>query len=156
MSGDIVRRLNRLEREAQVRPDRLGTDAGTWTPFFVGSSTAGTFTYVTQTGIYRQLGDTVFFWIELSISAIPVAPTGNMRINLHTTSAAGMNYACALGAVSQLDYPAGMLELTAFVEGGQSYIVLAYTRDNQATVAYPATSFTNVDTLLRISGSYLV
>jgi hypothetical protein len=156
---DIYRRLAALEkwRDDMASVERSILSSGTFTPTFLGTGTAGTFTYSSQVGIYRRENDKVTIYVEVGISAIAVAPTTNMRIaGLPIAAAAGANYSLAIGTISNLDYPAGMLELTAFVEGGQSYIVLAYARDNAATLAYPAASFTNASALLRLAGSYLV
>lgn len=132
-------------------------DSGTWTPSFIGSTTAGSFTYTaTRYGVWHRVGQIVYVWCEVGISAITGAPAGNMRVNMPFVAGSGVNYSLAIGTISDLDYPAGMLELTTYVEGGQSYAVLAYSRDNAATLAYPASSFTNTNTIIRLSGAYLV
>lgn len=53
---------------------------GTWTPSVKGTTIAGTFTYTNQSGHYTRLGNLVFAFGTVSISAIAVAPTGNLRI----------------------------------------------------------------------------
>ena len=134
-------------------------EAGTFTPTFQGSGTAGTFTYVAQRGVYRRFGDTVHWMAQVAISAITVAPTGNMRIaGLPFTAGDGgvanSNWPATLGVVSNIDYPAGRLEVTAFVQSGQSVIQLFTTADNAITAAYPAASFTNAAANILAGGWY--
>lgn len=53
---------------------------GTFTPIFLGSTIAGTFTYTLQNGNWTRTGNIVHVQIHISISAITVAPTGNLQI----------------------------------------------------------------------------
>ena len=53
-------------------------EVGTFTPTVVGSTTAGTATYGSQTGRYTKIGNRVFFSIALDYSGH--TGTGNMRI----------------------------------------------------------------------------
>lgn len=134
-------------------------EAGTFTPTFQGSGTAGTFTYVAQRGVYRRFGDTVHWMAQVAISAITVAPTGNMTIaGLPFTAGnggvSGSSFAVTFGVISNVDYPAGRLEITGIVQSGQSVIQLFTTADNVATAAYPAASFTNANANILASGWY--
>jgi len=54
-------------------------ETGTFTPTVLGSSTAGTATYPTQSGRYTRLGDRVLFDIELSYNT--GTGTGNLQID---------------------------------------------------------------------------
>jgi hypothetical protein len=66
-------------------------DTGTFTPTLVGAGTAGTFTYDATNTImnWSRIGNRVFFQGRVRITAIAVAPTGNMSIRtLPFTSAA--------------------------------------------------------------------
>jgi hypothetical protein len=72
-------------------PSATGTLAnyaeGTWTPVVVGSSTAGTATYVTQVGYYTKIGKNVY--ITATIDYNSGTGTGNLLVNgLPFTSAA--------------------------------------------------------------------
>lgn len=100
---DLVRRLE--QTQVTERPGaQTGFDAfyasGAWTPTFVGSTIAGTFTYdATNTGgFYTRIGNQVVLEGRLRITAIAVAPTGNLQIGgLPITSATtGRNTAGAL------------------------------------------------------------
>jgi hypothetical protein len=75
-------------------------DTGVFTPTFVGSTIAGTFTYdaANTGGIWSRIGNQVFVEGRVRITAIAVAPTGNLQIGgLPITSATtGRNIAGAL------------------------------------------------------------
>lgn len=73
---NILDRLERLEK-----PD-IGGANGSWTPAFTGSGTAGTFTYDTNStgGSYTVENGRVTIDGRLRITAISVAPTGDLRI----------------------------------------------------------------------------
>jgi len=80
---DVLREIAALKRrvarlEAQ---DKFEFEPWTgWTPELYGTTTAGTITYSTQIGFYLLLDAVVFVYGLLSVSTIPVAPTGNLRI----------------------------------------------------------------------------
>jgi hypothetical protein len=132
---------------------------GTFSPTFQGSTIAGTFTYTAQRGVWRQVGDAVFVMAQAAISAITVAPTGNMRIAglpfAVATAVAGNGFGFSIDLLSNVDYPAGALELTAIASAGNSFVDLFYTRDNLATLSYPAASFTNAAANILVSGWYV-
>lgn len=56
----------------------LRRDAGTFTPTYFGSSTAGVTTYTNQVGLYERQGDVVFFQIYLNWTN--ATGTGNIRV----------------------------------------------------------------------------
>ena len=60
--------------------DRIPIVSGTWTPAFAGTTIAGSFTYAAQLGRYTRVGNQVIIHAYVQISAIGVAPTGNMQI----------------------------------------------------------------------------
>jgi hypothetical protein len=133
-------------------------ERGTFTPAIQGTGTAGTFTYIAQRGDYVRLGDVVWISLQCAISAITVAPTGNMRISglpftPMTTNATP--YTMAMW-VSQIDYPAGALELVTRIDDSAAVINLWYTRDNNTSVQFPAASFTNANANIIISGHYFL
>lgn len=57
----------------------------TYTPTYVGGTSAGTTTYTSQTGVYRQVGNMVFFSAKVVWTA--ANGTGNARISLPSTAA---------------------------------------------------------------------
>jgi len=54
-------------------------EEGTWTPVIIGTTTAGTGTYTTQTGSYTKIGNQVTLHLTLTWTAH--TGTGNMRIS---------------------------------------------------------------------------
>jgi hypothetical protein len=57
----------------------------TYTPTYVGGTSAGTTTYTSQTGVYRQIGNIVFFSAKVVWTA--ASGTGNARVSLPSTAA---------------------------------------------------------------------
>jgi hypothetical protein len=78
-------------------------EEGTWTPTYYGSSTAGTTTYVTQTGNYTKVGRQVTAICQLSISA--ATGTGEVRIGGLPFNAAIRGFAAA--SLSNVDFSGG-------------------------------------------------
>lgn len=84
MSDDaLIQRIRTLGERvgALERLELPGLASGSWTPAFAGTTTAGSFTYAIQTGQWSRYGPLVLAWFELKLSAIGVAPTGNVVIS---------------------------------------------------------------------------
>jgi len=129
--------------------------SGSWTPAFIGSAIAGTFTYTNQIGTYTQLGGLVFFTGRVTISAISGAPTGTMSITgLPVTSAATYNHGVAWGRISNFKYTAASLGLIGRIANANTVIVLEEAFSNAVFVTVPATNFTNAACDLIFSGFY--
>lgn len=131
--------------------------SGTWTPFFEGTTGAGTYTYVTQTGRWHRFGQLIFVEFDVAISAIAVAPTGNMLITgLPIVSGTGLQFGpVTLGFVSNLNMPAGRTIATALIPtGGLNRINLYTYAAGAGGAAYPAASFVNVNCELIGGGWY--
>ena len=71
-----------IERPGAVTGFDTFYATGTWTPTLVGSAVAGTFTYdgANTFGTYSRIGNRVFLTGRVRITAIAVAPTGNLAI----------------------------------------------------------------------------
>lgn len=158
---DLARRLE--QTQVIERPGASGQTtfyaSGTWTPFFEGTTIAGTFTYVTQQGRYARIGSRVFIEFDIAISAISVAPTGNMIITgLPVVSGASAAYGpIALSFISNIILPASKTQITAAVPpGGLNRINLYTFQTNTGGALYPAASFTNVNCELIGGGHYEV
>jgi hypothetical protein len=151
---------HRLRLEHLERIEKPFYATGTWTPSFIGSTGAGTFTYVAngQIGYYTRIGRMVFIQGHIAISAIPVAPTGTMRISgLPITSANIVNLTGIVDInASNFNYSAGALDLIGYIPPNTTYIQLAETFDNIAAVDAPAGNFTNVNAALTFAGQYQV
>lgn len=104
-------------------------EEGTFTPTIVGRTSAGTGTYVTQVGRYTKIGNRVFYFINVRISAH--TGTGNMRIS-------GLPFVCAISnntgviATDNLVYASG--SPVFYSTAGQSYFDL-YTQSGAGTNA---------------------
>jgi len=128
-----------------------------WTPGFVGTGTAGTFTYFSQFGRYVRMGDLCFFNGVVAISAITVAPTGNMRISgLPFTASNTGNAGASFSFIGNFNYTAAALQLTGAIVAATNYISLYESFDNAAAVAAPAANFTNAACNLQFHGFYQV
>lgn len=129
---------------------------GSFTPTYVGTTIAGTFTYTTQLGYYVKLGGLVFITGRVVISAISVAPTGNMTIGglPFTCNAAGYRYAFSFSQINQFNYTNTAFQLVGRVNASNTVIVLEESFDNAAGVAVPAANFTNAACDLGFSGFY--
>jgi hypothetical protein len=76
-------------------------EQGTFTPTVIGTSTAGTATYPTQTGQYTKIGRQVTVMIHLDYNS--GTGTGNLRVSgLPFASIANHFASCALGITSNL------------------------------------------------------
>jgi hypothetical protein len=132
--------------------------AGDFTPIFLGSGTAGVFTYTVQFGKYLRLGPWVWVRGRVTISAIGTPPTGVISIaNLPYTAASDSanNAALALGIISQINLSAGSLGLTCQVTAGTTTAPLIEYFDNAAAANLPAGAL-NTTASISFSGCYPV
>lgn len=128
--------------------------SGTWTGAYAGTTIAGTFTYSTNTGKYIRMGGLCWVWNRITITAIGVAPTGNMRITGLPFTAATVNDPLTLGLVNNFNYAAASMELTLQTVLSTTQIALHEPQDNAADVPTPAANFTNAACDLIFSGWY--
>lgn len=113
------------------RPGASGFDTfyatGTFTPTLVGSTIAGTFTYdATNTaGTYTRIGNRVLFSGRVRITAIAVAPTGDLRITglPFTSTTTGFNTAgYAAGDWQGLTLPAGYTQVGFLIPDALAFL----------------------------------
>lgn len=129
---------------------------GAWTPSFSGSTTAGVFTYTSQVGYYFEISNIIFLFGVVGISAIGTPPVGAMRIGgLPFVSNATYTGSLTFGRISNVNYTAAALQLTAIINVGGQVASLYETFDNIGVVAYPAANFTNVNAQFYITGFYM-
>lgn len=55
-------------------------EEGTWTPALAGSSTAGSFTYTTQDGVYTKIGNIVIASANVKVATVVTAAAGFARL----------------------------------------------------------------------------
>jgi hypothetical protein len=156
----IIYELLELREELRelLRAERAREETGTFTPIYLGSGTAGTFTYTSQIGHYRVIGDLVFFWGTVTISAFSVAPTGNMSISglPYTSDATAGNISSAyFGAISNIDFSANVVQLVGDIPNSGTAIRLIEVFDNAVNALLPAAQFdNNADASIRFAGFY--
>lgn len=131
----------------------------TWTPTFVGSTGAGTYTYTIQVGYWTRVGQLIFVRGRIGISAITGAPTGNMRIAglpLNAVNIANLYGGVSWSDISNFNYSAGALALTGYISPNTNFIALSESFDNLPSVNAPAANFTNANIILTFRGEYQV
>lgn len=156
---DVLKQLTQYQRTLdQVQVIERPGITGSWTPAFVGTSTAGTFTYTAQIGRWMRVSNQIFIHAIVGISAIAVAPVGSMYISGLPFTAAniGMDYSLSLGFVGDINYSATAKELTALVRLNATEIWLGESFDNAAWARFPAANFTNANATLELSGFYQI
>lgn len=137
---------------------RTGYKEGSWTPVFAGTTTAGTYTYTAQTGVYTRIGNQVIAHGRIAISAIGVAPVGNMRITGLPLAAAnaGVYGSVVFSTIHNFNYTNTAFELTGRIPVTATYIELVEAFDNAGAQFVPAANFTNAACELDITAIYQV
>lgn len=130
-------------------------DEGTFTPTFVGTGTAGTFTYEAQLGRYTRVGDRVSYSLILQISAISVSPTGDLTIMGMPFTPAGGVHASTIGWQSGLTNTATYTQFGFYGESGDSHLYVTEFKSGAAGAFAPATALGSSVKLI-ISGTYEV
>lgn len=156
---DHEKRLVALEKKLQDLQTRArGTRWGVWTPAYFGDGgTPGTFTYTAQVGRYTTLGSLCIIQGIVAISAITVAPTGNMRIaNLPATVNSVINGGVFFTYIGGFNYSAAAVELTGATVASGNTISLYEVFDNAGAVPVPSANFTNAACNLQFTGFYLI
>jgi hypothetical protein len=154
----IIYELLELREELRelLRAERAREETGTFTPIYLGSTIAGTFTYTSQFGFYRVIDDLVFFWGTVAISAFSVAPTGTMSISglPYTADATAGNTSSAyFGGISNIDLSANAIQLIGDITGTAIRLIEVF--DNAANAILPAAQFdNNADASIRFAGFY--
>jgi len=161
---DLVRRLE--QTQVVERPGTSGYDtfyaSGTWAPTLVGSGTAGTFTYdATNTGAtYTRIGNRVFIEGRLRITAIAVAPTGNLSLAglpiTSTSTAYATTGTAVFGGWQGITLTAGHTELAASILSATTTITLFESGSNVAVNIVQGTGLVLVGGVadFRFTGSY--
>lgn len=98
-----------------------GYEEGTYTPTYVGDTTAGTTTYSAQVGEWIRIGNVVHVWGLVSWSA--ATGTGNGQISLPFTARSTVNarYPVAL-RTNNLAYTGNYV--VGFVTSGFNYLIM--------------------------------
>lgn len=120
-------------------------EEGTWTPVVVGTTAAGTCTYVTQVGSYTKVGRLVYFQMEVNYTTH--TGTGNMQIT-------GLPYVVATSGTA-IANPSGLTFSNDLViiasAGGSALVPFTY-----ATGAARAFLPMDAAAIITVSGCYSV
>ena len=126
-------------------------EEGTFTPTIVGTTSAGTGTYSSQTGRYTKIGNRVYINIYLSWSAH--TGTGNMRVNglPFTSINVSGTYSSFSCYISALTLTAGYW-LQPYIASNRVFISLEQVQASAASISVPI----DVSAEIIISGFYEV
>lgn len=110
---------------------------GTFTPTLIGSTVAGTQTYVTQVGNYVLVGDLCVAWGSVSISAKDGAMAGNVLVGGLPFTAANLaaNFAGAVSLADLVTLSAGQTMFGIEVQANAATAILRQMGSNIATAA---------------------
>lgn len=133
--------------------------AGTFTPSYQGTGTAGTWAYAVQAGFYRRIGDICDFRLSINVSSRSVAPTGAARITglpFTSLSTANSHSPVATDTIDGFTLSATCVQLVGRVPPGANYIELIEVLGTAPTVGsfLGATGF-GTASFIRIRGSYI-
>jgi hypothetical protein len=120
-------------------------EEGTWTPIAIGTTTAGTCTYVFNTGSYTKVGRLVYFQMELFYT--DHTGTGNLQIN-------GLPFTVATSGTA-IANPSGLVFSNNLVivalSGGTALVPFTYASDaSRAFLPMDASA------VITVSGTYSV
>ena len=127
-------------------------EEGTFTPTFLGSTTAGTPTYAVQTGIYTRIGRIINFNVRLQISALG-GMAGGLRIGgLPFTCGA---LACPAVIGEQINLAASIYDMYAFVQPSTTQVYL-YKAASTGTAAFSSSADITATTRIWVGGTYYI
>lgn len=140
--GRDVDQVKTIERPGGVTGFDTFYASGSWTPTLKGTTIAGTFTYTNQNGTYTRIGNLVVALGRVSISAITVAPTGNLRIAglpiTPDTLSAGKAGTTHINDWNGVTFTAGYTYMGGWVVNATTEIALTESGSNVADIFLPA------------------
>jgi hypothetical protein len=131
-------------------------EEGTFTPVFIGSTTAGSQTYTTQAGFYEKIGRLVNFRFRLTINTKGTI-AGNIIVGglPFTTSSTASSYGNAfLGNAANLAITAGT-NVTAMLDLGADTMNLKVWSATTGTANITDANLTNTSQIF-VTGNYFV
>lgn len=129
----------------------------TWTPNFIGSTSAGTIVYDAQVGFFRRLGSLVFVQGDIDVSALTVAPTGSLQIGelpFNVKNVSRIYGSLTIAYLNDFDFPAGALWMTGIVNPNTTRIAMYTTPDNAANATFSASGLKATSRMI-FSGWYI-
>lgn len=136
-----------------VSGSNLSIQSGTFTPTLIGSSTAGTATFLVTSGNYMRIGQTVFVSIYIKTSD---GHTGSGRMRITGLPFTILNDAPAnVALVNAYSGSATCVSLTGFLPASQTYIDLYENRANAGAITMGDTTVAGfVAGQFLLSGTY--
>lgn len=156
--SDTARQLHRMSQRIGLGEviERPLSGIGTWTPAFVGTTIAGTFTYSFQVGHWTRLSNIVYIIARVGISAITVNPTGNMTVTglpFTSNNVTGLQPVIPILA-SNFNHAAGAIDMLGLIQPSTTVIELYEGFANAGIVQTPAANFNNANCNLFMTGFY--
>lgn len=127
-----------VERPGNISGFTSLYETGSFSPTWVGSTIAGTFTYTAASTLveWSRIGDRVFFNGRIVISAIGVAPTGNLQIAGFPYAGVALSTMAIAGGANiffwNLNVAAGYTHVAGQIANGASVLLLIRNGDNIA------------------------
>lgn len=127
-------------------------EEGSFSPFFSGDTSAGSYGYSTQNGRYTKIGNTVHFQLYVIASAVNANAAGNTLVaGLPFTSTGGSDYpAVSIGYYASWN---GVTPSQAIVDVSNTRIYL-YKNNGTSSVTGSSPTDITVNTAIIISGHY--
>lgn len=148
---ELWRAINELQEEISrlKTADAILRDSGSFVPEWVGTGTAGTFTYTAGASVveWTVIGNRLFYNGRLAISAISVAATGNLTIT-------GWPYAAVADATMNLAGGGTLTSWALNITAGYTQVGLQFT--NGSSVANLVVSGDNVAPISVQGGELIV
>lgn len=132
-------------------------ESGTFTPFFTGSTTAGTIAYSLQSGKYTRVGNLIHGNLSITVSALTTSPTGNLLIGglPFASNATDGNQSVAIGSASLITLPASRVQLMGHIPVATTTIRLTGVASGLAATLLDASTSLGASTIF-VQFSYRV
>lgn len=130
--------------------------AGTWTPALQGQTTPGTYTYTTQYGVWRRVGDLVFVLGRFQINAVTSPGTGNALITglpFPALATGGPGFGLRVAFIGAINWSGNHVPLPRVLQNS-TQIRLEEPVDNGSPTILPVTAFA-ATSIIDVSGAYI-
>ena len=134
----------------------VGYQQGTWTPEVAGSTTAGTYTYGSNTGLWTRIGNLVYIQATLSNINTGTAGTGTMLCIGFPYTPSADNVSTGSVRLDQVDLPADTAYVTAGATNNPQCSFQAVKDDlNDVSIPLSATAFASASADIFVTMSYI-
>lgn len=133
-----------------------GYQQGTWTPEVAGATTAGTYTYGSNTGLWTRIGNLVYIQATLLNINTSVAGSGTMLCIGFPYTPSADNASTGSVRFDQVDLPASTAYVTAGATSNPQCSFQAVKDDlNDTTIPLTATAFASASADIFVTMSYI-